>query len=156
VKDDRSPLGNPFPRVTINDGTNNQRIIFGPDNSSTINLLTQKNFNLLNIYRFTKGTHSFSVGTDNELNSVYNAFIQNTFGNYTYANIDSFYQNRRPSQYQVGYSLIDNKTDETTAAAAKFKTLRLAFFANDEFRPSENLTLNLLFVPISFPSLQRR
>ena len=142
VKDDRSPLGNPFPRVTINDGTNNQRIIFGPDNSSTINLLTQKNFNLLNIYRFTKGRHSFSVGTDNELNSVYNAFIQNTFGNYTYANIDSFYQNRRPSQYQVGYSLIDNKTDETTAAAAKFKTLRLAFFANDEFRPSENLTLN--------------
>lgn len=140
VKDDRSPIGNPFPRVTINDGPG--RIIFGPDNSSTINLLTQKNFNFLDIYRFTKGKHSFSVGTDNELNSVYNAFIQNTFGNYTYANIDSFYQNRRPSQYQVGYSLIDNKTDETTAAAAKFKTLRLAFFINDEFRPSENLTLN--------------
>lgn len=140
VKDDRSPIGSPFPRITITDGLG--RIIIGPDNSSTINLLTQKNFNLFDAFKFTKGKHSFTVGTDNELNSVYNAFIQNTFGNYTYANIDSFYQNKRPSQYQVGYPLIDNKTDETTAAAAKFKTLRLAFFVNDEFRPSENLTLN--------------
>lgn len=142
VKDDRGPIGNPFPRITINDGTSNQRIIIGPDNSSTINLLTQKNFNLFDAFKFNKGKHSFTIGTDNELNSAYNAFIQNTFGNYTYANIDSFYQNRRVSQYQVGYPLIDNRTDESTAAAAKFKTLRLALFFNDEFRPSENLTLN--------------
>jgi hypothetical protein len=141
IKDDRGVIGQPFPRVSITDGSG--RIVFGPDNSSTINLLTQKNYNLLDIVRFNLGKHSLSVGTDDELNDDYNAFIQNTFGNYSYQNLDSFYKNRTVGSYSVGYPLIDNKQDETTAAAAKFKTARIAFFANDEFRPTQNLTLNL-------------
>jgi outer membrane receptor for ferrienterochelin and colicin len=141
VKDDRGPLGAPFPRVSINDGTAG-RIIFGPDNSSTINLLTQKNYNLLDIYRFSKGKHAFSIGTDNELNQDYNAFIQNTFGNYTYGSLADFYNNAKPVSYSVGYPLIDNKADETTSAAAKFKTMRLGLFFNDEFRPTTNFTVN--------------
>jgi outer membrane receptor for ferrienterochelin and colicin len=141
VKDDRAPIGSPFPRVAINDGTNG-RIIFGPDNSSTINLLTQKNYNLFDVFKFTVGRHSLSVGTDDELNDAYNAFIQNTFGNYTYGSVADFYNNAKPVSYSVGYPLIDNKQDETTAAAAKFKTMRLGFFVNDELRPTENLTLN--------------
>jgi hypothetical protein len=143
VKDDRGPIGQPFPRVTINDPTSANRIIFGPDNSSTINLLTQKNINILDIYRFNLGKHAMSVGTDNEWSDAYNAFIQNTFGNYTYNTLADFYNNARPAAYSVGYSLIDNKTDETTAAAAKFKTMRLAVFINDEIRPNQNLTINL-------------
>jgi Carboxypeptidase regulatory-like domain len=144
VNDDRGPIGSPFPRVTINDGGSTAtRIIFGPDNSSTINLLTQKNYNFLDIFRFNAGKHSFSVGTDDELNSDYNAFIQNTYGNYTYNSLSDFYTNARPSAYSVGYSLIDNKQDETTAAAAKFKTMRLAAFINDEIRPNQNLVINL-------------
>jgi hypothetical protein len=83
------------------------------------------------------------VGTDDELNNDYNAFIQNTFGNYSYNNITDFYNNAKPSAYSVGYPLIDNKQDETTNAAAKFKTARVAFFINDEIRPNENLTFNL-------------
>ena len=141
IKDDRGPIGSPFPRVTINDGSG--RIIFGPDNSSTINLLTQKNINLVDIYRFNAGKHGLSVGTDNELNIDYNAFIQNTFGNYTYASVSDFYTNAKPVSYSVGYPLIDNRADETTAAAAKFKTLRLAAFFNDEWRPSQNFTINM-------------
>ena len=140
VNDDRQPIGNPFPRVSITDGSG--RIIFGPDNSSTINLLTQKNYNLLDIFRFNLGKHSMSVGTDDELNNDYNAFIQNTYGNYTYATLADFYNNAKPNAYSVGYSLIDNKQDETTKAAARFKTMRLGVFVNDEVRPTENLTLN--------------
>lgn len=142
IKDDRQPIGSPFPRVTINDPSTSFQIIFGPDNSSTINLLTQKNFNLLDVFRFNLGKHNLSVGTDDEWNNDYNAFIQNTFGNYTYNSLADFYNNARPAAYSVGYSLIDNKQDETTAAAAKFKTMRLAAFINDEFRPTQNLTLN--------------
>jgi outer membrane receptor for ferrienterochelin and colicin len=140
VKDDRQPIGDPFPRVRITDGSG--ALVFGPDNSSTINLLTQKNLNLLDVFRFTVGKHTLSVGTDDEWNNDYNAFIQNTFGNYTYSTLADFYTNARPNAYSVGYSLIDNKQDETTAAAAKFKTMRLAAFVNDEVRPTENLTLN--------------
>lgn len=140
VKDDRNPLGQAFPRVSITDGSGS--IVFGPDNSSTINLLTQKNYNLFDAFSFNAGKHTFSVGTDDELNDDYNAFIQNTFGNYQYNSLADFYNNAKPRQYQVGYSLIDNKQDETTAAAAKFKTFRLSFFANDEYRPNDKLTMN--------------
>lgn len=141
VKDDRGPQGGAFPRVSITDGSGS--IIFGPDNSSTINLLTQKNYTLFDVYKIPLGKHGLSVGTDNELNDVYNAFIQNTFGNYAYASLADFYNNAKPSTYQVGYSLIDNKTDETTAAAAAFKTLKLGFFVNDEIKVNDKLTLNL-------------
>jgi hypothetical protein len=141
IKDDRGVIGQPFPRVSITDGSG--RIVFGPDNSSTINLLTQKNYNLLDVVRFTAGKHSLQVGTDDELNNDYNAFIQNTFGNYTYDRLSDFYANNKPGAYSVGYSLIDNKQDETTNAAAKFKTARVAFFVNDEIRTNENFTLNL-------------
>ncbi|MDB5191507.1 MAG: outer rane receptor for ferrienterochelin and colicin [Segetibacter sp.] len=139
--DNRDPIGTAFPRVTITDGTSG-RIVFGPDNSSTINLLTQKNYNLMDIVSFNAGKHRMQAGVDFELNDVYNAFIQNTFGNYTYNSLADFYNNAKPAAYSVGYPLIDNKLDETTAAAAKFKTMRGAIFFNDEYRANENLTLN--------------
>jgi outer membrane receptor for ferrienterochelin and colicin len=139
VLDNRNPIGQNFPRVSITDGSGS--IIFGPDASSTVNYLAQKNYALFDVLRFNAGKHSLSFGTDNELNDIYNAFIQNTFGSYQYSNITDFYNNARPSTYNVGYSLID-KTDENTNAAAKFKVLRLGIFAGDEFRPNNNLTLN--------------
>jgi hypothetical protein len=138
--DDRGPIGSPFPRVSITDGSG--RIIFGPDNSSTVNLLTQKNYNLVDVLRLSKGKHSFAFGTDDELNVDYNAFIQNTFGNYSYNNLADFYNNARPSAYSVGYSLLD-KTNESTKAAASFRFGRIGFFVNDEYRPNQFLTVNM-------------
>ena len=141
--DDRGPIGDPFPRVRITDGSG--AIVFGPDNSSTVNLLTQKNYNLVDVLRVQRGKHSFAFGTDNEYNIMYNAFIQNTFGNYTYNSLADFYNSgpggAKPASYQVGYSLLD-KTNENTAAAASFKVGRIGVFINDEYRPNQNLTLN--------------
>lgn len=143
VSDNRDPIGARFPRVAINDGSG--RIIFGPDNSSTVNLLAQKNINFFDMVRFSTGAHSFSAGVDNELNNVYNAFIQNTFGNYTYASLDDFYANAKPVSYSAGYSLLDpkNAAEEDLKAAAQFKTLRLAAFFNDEWKVTNNLTLSM-------------
>lgn len=145
VTDDRNPIGQAFPRVQIFDGTgtsSGQGIIFGPDNSSTQNKLVQKNFSLFDAFKWSLGRHNFTFGTDNEINDVYNVFIQNTFGNYQYRDLQAFYNNDTVNQYSVGYPLVDNRLDDNTAAAAKFKTMRLAFFVNDEFKVSENLTLN--------------
>ncbi len=141
VKDDRNPLGDPFPRVSIRDGASN--IIFGTENSSTQNLLTQKNFSFLDAFKFNLNKHALTIGTDNEVNNAYNVFIQNTFGNYQYNNLADFYNNAKPLQYTVGYPLVDNVLNDNTDAAAKFKTLKLSLFVNDEFRATENLTLNV-------------
>ncbi|MBI2731735.1 MAG: carboxypeptidase regulatory-like domain-containing protein [Sphingobacteriales bacterium] len=140
VEDDRNPITAPFPRVTIRDGSGS--LIFGPDNSSTQNLLEQNNFTIFDAFKFNLGKNFMTVGTDNEINASNNVFIQNTFGNYTYSTIADFYNNAKPNQYQVGYSLVDNDQTDNTAAAAKFRTARVGFFVNDELRVNDRLTLN--------------
>ncbi|MEO7532131.1 MAG: carboxypeptidase-like regulatory domain-containing protein, partial [Sediminibacterium sp.] len=132
VKDDREPLLKAFPRVRINDGDG--AFIFGTDNSSTINLLAQKNGTLFDKYTFTSGKHAISVGIDVEYNDLFNAFIQNTFGNYTYASLGDFLTNSRPSVYQLGFSQTDHKNADNTSAAAKLFRLKTAVFMNDEMR----------------------
>jgi hypothetical protein len=132
VKDDREPLQRAFPRVRINDGEG--ALIFGTDNSSTINLLIQKNWTLFDKYTFMTGKHAFSIGTDIEHNKLSNAFIQNTFGSYTYFSLADFLTNNRPSAYQVGFSMTDDKNTDHTAAATKLAVLKISVFAHDEMR----------------------
>lgn len=140
VIDNRNPIGKPFPRVTINDGSG--AYVFGTENFSTANLLAQKNWTLYDAFRFNLGKHSFNVGTDNLFSDAKNVFIRDNFGTYTYANLNAFLTNQRPTRYQRTFSLLDNKDENSTASAAKFKYLNLAFFVNDELRASDRLTLN--------------
>ena len=136
VEDDRDPLGKPFPRVRINDG--NGAFIFGTDNSSTLNLLIQQNWSLFEKYSFTIRKHAINLGMDFEFSKVVNAFIQNSFGNYTYYSIADFLTNAKPSYYQLGFSLRDNQNNDHTKAAANFATLKSAIFVNDKIRVTSN------------------
>lgn len=140
VSDDRRPLGQDFPRVRINDGSG--AIVFGPDNSSTVNLLTQKNWTVFNEFKFTAGKHGLKVGVDWEYSDVFNAFIQNTFGNYTFPNLNAFLTNAAPSAYTYGFPQVDNGKGDNTNAAAKFKYASGSLFIQDEYRANDNLTLN--------------
>ena len=145
VNDDRGAIGSAFPRVTINDqGASIANIRFGTEEFSTANLLIQKNIGLLDFYKFNVGKHSFTVGTDNEFSNSKNVFIRQNYGSYTYLNIADFYNAAtvRPNRYQRSFSRLDDKSDDTEAAA-KFNTLRLGLFFNDEIRVNENFTLNL-------------
>jgi hypothetical protein len=139
VKDDREPLLKAFPRIRINDGEG--AFVLGTDNSSTINLLTQKNWTLFDKYSFTSGRHIFHFGMDIEYNQLFNAFIQNSFGSYTYYALEDFLTNRRPSAYQVLFPMTDDIKTDHTNAAARFSVLKTAVFVNDEMR-FENLVLS--------------
>ncbi len=146
VKDDRNPIGQAYPRIIINDGTgtnNNNGLLIGPDPSSNINILKQKNWSLFESFKFNRGKHSFTAGGEFEYSDVKNAFIQRTFGEYWYNNITDFYNDATPRQFRVGYPLIDNKRNDETDAAAAFKIAKVALFFNDEFKVGNNLTLNL-------------
>lgn len=140
VTDDRGPLGKDFPRVTIMDGSG--RFVFGTENFSAANLLTQKNFALLDYFKFTKGKHNFTIGTDNEYTKANNVFIRDNYGNYTFDNVNDFVTDKYPSRYSRSFSLLDNATGDATKAAAKFSFVRLAGFINDEISLSDNFTLN--------------
>jgi hypothetical protein len=142
IEDKRSILGDPFPRVAITDGSNGL-ITFGSDNSSTQNLLKQKNISLVDNFKFNLGKHAMTVGVDYEYFDDLNVFIQNTYGNYRYGSVAAFKANTAaPGSYQAGYPLIDNLLNTNTAANAKFKVAKGAAYWTDELRPTENLTLN--------------
>ncbi|SHF85638.1 TonB-dependent receptor [Flavisolibacter ginsengisoli] len=140
VIDNRNPIGKPFPRVTVNDGSG--RYVFGTENFSTGNLLAQKNWTFYDAFKFTVGRHQFNIGTDNLYSDAKNVFIRDNFGTYTYASLSDFMAGNDPTRYQRTFSLLDNKDENSTASAAKFKYLNLAFFVNDELRVNDQLTLN--------------
>jgi Carboxypeptidase regulatory-like domain/TonB dependent receptor/TonB-dependent Receptor Plug Domain len=141
VEDDRGPLGGAFPNITINDGAGTY--VIGTEFSSTQNFLQQKNFALLNTYRFLAGKNTISIGTDNEMNTAYNVFIQGSFGAYTYNSVSDFLANARPARYQRNFALLDGSVSDNTLSAAQFRTLRVGFFVNDEIRVNDQLTINL-------------
>lgn len=134
VADNRGPLGKAFPRVRINDG--NGAIIFGTDNNSTNNQLMQKNLTVFDKFNFISGSHLVNAGLDIEYNEARNAFIQNSFGNYTYSSVSNFLTNRHPSAYQLGFPLSDSLIPDQLFTPAGFSVLKAALFINDDIRPS--------------------
>lgn len=148
VLDDRGITGDPFPRVSLNDGSGT--INFGPDNSSTQNLLAQKNLGIVDNLKWNLRNHSFTVGVDYERFSDLNVFIQNTFGNYSYSStnggltgVQKFMTNSvGPTSYNLGFPNTDKLLNDQTGAGAIFKASKLAFFINDELKVGNNLTLN--------------
>lgn len=148
VIDDRSIVGDPFPRVTLNDGSGS--FVFGGDNSSTQNLLTQKNLSIVDNIRINIKNHSLSTGVDFEKFKVFNVFIQNTYGNYNYGTtgtttgVQKFMANNPgPTSYNLGFPNTDKTLNDGTGAGAKFEVNKLAFYLNDEIKIGNNLTLNV-------------
>jgi Carboxypeptidase regulatory-like domain/TonB-dependent Receptor Plug Domain len=144
VEDNRDPIGQRFPRVTINDGTGSTNgYIIGTENFSTGNYLLQKNLTLFDAYKFNVGNNLFTIGTDLLFSNANNLFIRDLYGTYTYASLNDFVTGARPTRYDRTFSLVEQKTDEAnSASAAKFKYANFAFFLNDEIKASPALTIN--------------
>ncbi|MCY7420424.1 MAG: TonB-dependent receptor [Chitinophagaceae bacterium] len=140
VVDDRGAIGNPFPRVSIIDGAG--RIVIGTENFSGANLLKQNNVALLDFYKFNLGKNFFTIGTDNEFSHSYNVFIRDNYGTYTYNSLFDFISDAAPVRYQRSFSLVDKTSGDNTDAAAKFNTMRLGGFFNNEIRVNENFSIN--------------
>ncbi|MDE3251943.1 MAG: hypothetical protein KGO92_03990, partial [Bacteroidota bacterium] len=141
ITDERSPNGKPFPHVRINDGEG--VIQFGTDVNSGINDLSQKNLTLYDKYSFWWGRHLIHLGIDGEYNQVQNAFIQNSFGNYSFSSLSNFLTQSHPSGYQLGIPLLDNWVTDRTASAARFSKMKISFFLGDQFSPVARLRLQM-------------
>lgn len=83
IRDKRSHPGAAFPSVQIDLG-GSRRIKAGVDPYSGANELDQDIFSLTNNLTWTKGNHTFTFGTHNELFKMRNLFIANIYGGYEY------------------------------------------------------------------------
>lgn len=140
VNDDRDPIGNPFPFVTIRDGQEGN-IVFGSERFSTANLLEQNIFTITDNFKLYKGKNTFTFGTHNEFYSIRNVFLPFNFGQYTFDSLDDFINGEEASRYQRVYSLLDNVSGDETLAAAEFNALQLGFYAQDEIEINNKLTI---------------
>jgi hypothetical protein len=64
-------------------------ISFGTDNSRQMNILGTKTTDLYAGANWSHGDHEVKFGSDYSKNEIYNAFLQNIWGNYTFACIDN-------------------------------------------------------------------
>jgi hypothetical protein len=145
VTDDRDPLGDPFPRVRIDDGSGS--IFFGSEPFSTANLLEQKLFTITNNFEYYSGRHKFTLGANAELFDVKNVFFGLNFGEYRYFNLQDFMnvldgQDVTPRNYTRRYSLIGGQGDESLGAA-EFKYNQFGVYLQDEIQMSDNFKLSL-------------
>ena len=134
----------PFVQVRL---PNNINFNLGTENSSHANELDQDTFELHNDYTMIRGSHTYTFGTHNEFFKFRNLFIQNLFGNYEFASIDTFAAGSAQS-YQHGFSLTSDP-----AQAARFKVYQFAFYAGDQWRvhPRFTLTYGLRWDKPHFP-----
>lgn len=140
VRDDRDPIGEDFPAVTIEDA-NGAEVSFGSEPFSTANQLDQDVFTITDNFKIYRGDHTITIGTHNEFISFYNLFIRQNFGAYEYSNIDDFYNNAEPSFYTRSYSLVDDVVGDGSEAAAEFDAMQLGFYLQDEWSVSNKFTL---------------
>ena len=140
VKDDRDPIGDPFPYVIIEDASDGS-IQFGSERFSTANFLEQSVFTLTDNFKIYRGSHTFTIGTHNEFSSFKNIFIGENYGKYTFLGVDTFLNNYNAEEYDRSYSLIDESVGDDTDAAADFKTMQLGFYIQDQWTITPLFTL---------------
>ena len=147
VRDDRNILGDPLPRIEINDG--GSRIFAGSEPFSTANKLDTDVLTFTNNFEIFSGAHTITIGTHNEYTDVANTFFGRNFGEYTYNNLQEFFDNNA-NEYRASYSLIGGIGDDSQGIA-EFDMFQLGFYLQDEVQFTDNfkLTMGLRFdVPI--------
>jgi hypothetical protein len=132
VRDHREFPGTPFPRITVNFG--NRSVVAGTENSSTQNRLDQDAFEITNDLTLPFGSHTVTVGTNDEFSKFANLFVQNTYGNYTFPSMSALIAGT-PNRYQFQY-LLPGGTPE-----AAFNVRRLSVYAEDRWDATDRLQL---------------
>lgn len=142
VRDDRDPIGSDFPYVYIDDVSFGS-IRFGSEQYSTANELNQNILSITDNFNIYKGAHKITVGTHNEFYDLYNVFIAQNYGTYSYASLSDFLDNTNVAadEYDRSYSLVDDITGDGTAAAGDFKAIQLGFYVQDEWSVTDQLTV---------------
>lgn len=141
VRDDRDPLGDPFPTVFIDD--NDGGLQFGAERFSTANLLDQDILTITNNFEIYKGAHTITIGTHNEFSSVKNLFLASNYGYYQYNTIDDFINGVAARDYEKGYSLVGgNAVGDESSGASEFDVNQYGLYFQDEVQVSDKFKVS--------------
>ncbi|WP_163710770.1 TonB-dependent receptor [Mangrovibacterium lignilyticum] len=137
VDDNRDPMGDPFPYLYLR----SEAIYLGSEQYSTANRLKQKVWTFTDDFNIYSGNHNFTLGMHHEYYDMFNVFIRQNYGSYSYDDLATFMNNGNAYQYDRSFSNVDNIAGDNTAAAAAFKFLQLGFYAQDSYQVTDKLNL---------------
>lgn len=144
TKDDRDPLGEPYPNLRFNDLDGTGDVFLGSEAFSGVNALDQTNIAITNDFSIFKGNHTITIGTHNEYFRFLNRFIRNAFGTYNVQTDPvSFAANPvvPSANYQLSY--VNPDLGLPSDWGPEFDAFQLGLYAQDEWRV--NAKLNLTF-----------
>ncbi len=105
----------------------------GTENSSQGNELREDLYEIQNNFTMPLGNHLVSIGTRNEIYKAYNAFLQNSYGNYTFNTLADFVANRTPASFSGSGGLGGD-------VVANFMAAQLAAYVQDQWSVTPRLT----------------
>ncbi|AMW05510.1 TonB-dependent receptor [Gemmatimonas phototrophica] len=125
------------PMITVqNIGGRGSGISFraGTENNSQGNELREDLYEIQNNFTMPLGNHLVSIGTRNEIYKVYNAFLQNSYGNYTFDSLSVFAAGGRANSFLGSGSLGGD-------VAAQFTAAQLGAYIQDQWTVTPRLTV---------------
>jgi len=120
--------------------TGNRTLTFGTEVSRHFNSLHTKTFNGFFAGNVFLDKHEIKAGVDVERNEIFNAFLQNTKGVYTFSGTDpiALWNAGVPTSYQVQQPLAGNTLQD---GAANWTLANIGLFLQDTWKVSKQLTL---------------
>ncbi len=136
--EDLRPPAVVYPQVTVTvprPGGGNASVIAGADQFSMGNELETETFELTDNYTKPLGNHTLTFGTRNELVKLRNWFTQSKFGVWSFISLDSLAAGNARS-YRRAFILRDGGN-------VYFNALQSAWYAQDQWRVSDRLNVNI-------------
>jgi hypothetical protein len=120
--------------------TGNRTLTFGTEQSRHFNSLSTKTFNGFFSGTLVVDKHEIKAGVDLERNQIFNAFLQNTRGVYTFSGTDpvALWAAGVPSSYQAQMPLSGSTLQD---GAANWTLANVGLFLQDTWKVSRQLSL---------------
>ncbi len=134
--EDRKWIGQPFPNVSILDGSRHT-IVLGSESNTGVYETKAKDFSLFDVFKYVEKRHILTIGTDINYSTIDNVYFPGSFGIYQFQSVNDFMSGAFPFKFQLSFFFEDEPAYPT-----KFHNLRTSLFINDELRAIGNLKLN--------------
>lgn len=132
--------GSPYPSVEIRGvpsitGVGTGTVFLGTERSRQSNVLSVDTLNAVIAGEYFWGDHTLSFGIEGEKNDVFNLFVQDTMGTYTYNTLAGWLAGGAPNSYSFQYA------NAGQDPAANFDQTIYGFFVNDNWQVNQRLSL---------------
>jgi outer membrane receptor protein involved in Fe transport len=142
IHDYRTPTSSNvmFPQVEIS--SNGGTIFLGNDREATVFNMKQKTFEISDNFTFSKGNHTFLLGTHNEFYNINYGFVNSLNGRIAYKSVADFLAGN-VNRVRGSYNFTNNDRDYNfNNPYAAFNVALFSIYAQDEIQVTEKLKLS--------------